>query len=554
MNQNQIQEKLSELCALAGESEIVEFKGPVGDNFPTDKIGEYFSALSNEANLSGVASAWLVFGIHDKSHAKIGTTYRTDQNRLNALKRQIADGSTSRLSFVEICTLETPRVILFHIPAAPQGIPIGWKGHYYARNGDALTSLNIEKIERIRNQSRSDWSKEVCPGATIEDLDVNAIQQARTLFKQRFPDIGTQVDHWDNKTFLNKAKVTIQGKITRAAIILLGKSEAEHFISPGVAKIRWLLKDSRGNDKDYLIQTCPFILTVNEIFSKVRNVLYRLEKREDLFPDEMLQYSPDLIYEALNNCIAHQDYILGCMINVVEKEDEIIFTNCGDFVPGSVEKVIQEDAPEERYRNSFLCNAMFNFRMVQTRGGGIRMMFNEQAKRFFPLPEYDLSNSKVKVRVIGKVLDMDYATLLARDENLTLEEIMMLDKVQKRKKLTEVEIKHLKKKDLIEGRRPNIYLSAKVAQMTGQKAAYTKFRGFDSAYYQDLMIQALKQHRRFSRKEFDDLLFQKLPDWMTDEQKKRKVGNLLYDLKRKEIIENTGSDRRPVWVLVVDSN
>ncbi|MBA3285852.1 MAG: putative DNA binding domain-containing protein, partial [Nitrosopumilus sp.] len=521
------------------------------DNFSTGDIGKYFSALSNEANLKNAECAWLVFGIEDKTKNIVGTSYRSDQARLNGLKKQIADNTTNNISFVEIYSVSSPeRVVMFCIPPTPRGIPLAWKGHYYARDGESLTFLNLEKIERIRRQAISeDWSKGICVGATIDDLDEKAILKARELFKKRYPADAAKVDEWNDITFLNKSKATIQGKITRTAIILLGKPESEHFISPAVAKIRWILKDSKGNEKDYLIKSCPFILTVDEVFSKMRNVIYRLEKRETLYPDEMEQYSPDLIYEAINNCIAHQDYSLKGRINVVEKEDEIIFTNYGDFIPGSIENVIIKDAPEERYRNDFLCSAMFNFRMVQTRGGGIRMMFNEQARRFFPLPEYDFSNSKVKVTVIGKVLDMDYASVLARYNELTLEEIMMLDKVQKKKKLTQAEFKHLKKKGLIEGVRPNIFISAKVAQKTGQKATYTKFKAFDNSYYQDLIVKALKEHTNLTRTDFDELIWDKLSDGMTDEQKKRKIGNLLSELRIKGIIKNTGSDFKPIWIL-----
>jgi len=552
MTDNEIKNKLDELRNLPAENEIVEFKGSVNDNFSTSDIGKYFSALSNEANLKNAECAWLVFGIEDKTKTIVGTDYRNDQNRLNSLKKQIADSTTGNSSFLEIYSISSPaRVIMFCIPPAPRGIPVAWKGHYYARNGESLAPLDLDKFERIRRQATNeDWSKGICAGATINDLDEKAILRARELFKKRFPEDAEEVDKWNDATFLNKAKVTIQGKITRTAIILLGKSESEHFISPAVAKIRWILKDSKGNEKDYLIQTCPFILTVDKIFSKIRNVTYRLEKRTTLYPEEVEQYSPDLIYEAINNCIAHQDYSLKGRINVVEKEDEIIFTNYGDFIPGSVENVIADDAPEERYRNDFLCSAMFNFRMVQTRGGGIRMMFNEQVRRFFPLPEYDLSNNKVKVTVIGKVLDMEYASVLARDTDLTLEEIMMLDKVQKRKKLSQEELKHLKKKSLIEGVRPNIYISAKVAQKTGQKATYTKFKALDNSFYRELIIQALKDHKNLTRLDIDELIIDKLSDGLTFEKKKKKVENLLTYLRMKGKIKNTGSPGDPNWTLI----
>lgn len=48
------------------EDETIEFKEASND-FDTDKIGRYVSALSNEANLSDEPSAWLVFGVRNKT-------------------------------------------------------------------------------------------------------------------------------------------------------------------------------------------------------------------------------------------------------------------------------------------------------------------------------------------------------------------------------------------------------------------------------------------------------------------------------------------------------
>jgi ATP-dependent DNA helicase RecG len=111
-----------------------------------------------------------------------------------------------------------------------------------------------------------------------EDLDQTAIAKARKNYKNKFPEHAKDVDRWDDITVLNKAKVTIKGKITRAAIILLGKTESEHFIGPAEAKIRWLLKDSKGTDKDYHIESCPLLLAVDKIYAKIRNLKYRYIK------------------------------------------------------------------------------------------------------------------------------------------------------------------------------------------------------------------------------------------------------------------------------------
>ena len=552
MTEKELAGILKNLRGLPAETEVVEFKeAKAGYDF--GKLGKYFSALSNEANLKGKQDAWLVFGVENKHHRIVCSNYRASRKDLDSLKGEIADKTTNRITFVEIHELAAAegRVILFQIPAAPRGFPIAFEGHYYGRDGEALSPLNIEEIERIRAQAGTeDWSAAIIDGASVEDLDEKAIVVARANFKSKFPDKAAEVDVWDTQTFLNKAKLTIKGKITRTSIILLGREESEHFINPADPKIRWLLKDSKGNDKDYMIIGCPLLLAVDKIYAKIRNSKYRYLKDGTLFPEETDQYEPFTIREAINNCIAHQDYSLGGRINVVEMEDQLVFTNLGSFIPCDIYKVVQENAPEEYYRNRFLATAMFNLKMVDTAGGGIRKMFNFQRQRFFPMPDYDLSGNKVKVTITGKVLDIDYARLLARNAELSLEEIILLDKVQKRQPLTRSEEAHLKARKLIEGRRPNCFLSKSMAQITGQKAGYTKNRAFDTAYYLDLIVKAITEHIDLSRKDIDELLWKKLPDWMDSKQKKIKINNLIAGLRKKGIIENKGTYPKPKWVLI----
>lgn len=551
MTTQELNDILNRLCGLEAENEIVEFK-EAKNNYDFTKLGKYFSALSNEANLCRKPYGWLVFGIKDNDHSIVGTQYRSERKDLDKLKGEIANKTTNRISFIAIHEVNLPegRVILFQIPSAPKGIPIAFDGHYYARDGEELVPLNIEKIERIRAQAtKEDWSAAIVPAATLEDLDEDAIALARKNFKNKFPDKADEVDLWDNITFLNKAKVTSKGKITRTALILLGKDESEHLLNPADVKIRWKLMDELNNDIDYEIFGIPLILSVEKVFAKIRNIKYRYMQEGTIFPTEVAKYEPFSIREAINNCIAHQDYTKNARINVIEMPDQLIFTNQGSFIPGNVEKVVIEDSPEEFYRNRFLATAMFNLKMVDTAGGGIKKIYNFQRARFFPLPDYDLANDKVKMVLSGKILDLEYARLLAQNKDLTLEEIMMLDKVQKKLPLTDFEEKHLKSKKLIEGRKPNFFISLKVAQKTGQKADYTKNKGFDKQYYLDLIIKAIKEHKDLTRKDVDDLLWTKLPDWMTEKQKKIKINHLLSELRRSEVIENKGTFGKPKWEL-----
>ena len=546
-----IHAKLNSLLALAAENEVVEFK-EAKNGYDFSKLGRYFSALCNEANLKGVAAGWLVFGVNDQRQV-VGSAFRPVRKDLDHLKEDVANRTTNRISFVEIHEVMANglRVLLLQIPAAPRGLPVAFDGHYHGRDGAALGALNLEEIERIRAQSTvEDWSAVTVPEAGLVDLDDEALAVARRNYKSKFPDKAGEVDAWDDLTFLNKAKLTIKGKQTRASLLLLGREEAEHFLLPAEAKVRWLLKDHAGNDRDYAVFGMPLLLAVDKVYAKIRNLKYRYIREGTLFPEEIDQYEPYAVREALNNCIAHQDYTLAGRINVVEREESLSFTNKGSFVPGDVERVVMEDAPEEHYRNRFLATAMFNLKMVDTAGGGIRKLFMFQRQRFFPMPDYDLSGNRVQLTLTGKVLDMDYARMLARDGGLALQDIMALDKVQRRQALNGDEERRLKSRGLIEGRKPNYFIAKSLAQQTGEKARYSKNLAFDKQYYLDLICKAVKEHGSLARKDIDELLWNKLPDWMDDKQRKAKVGNLLTELRRNGKITNMGSDGQPSWALL----
>ncbi|MFH0735844.1 MAG: RNA-binding domain-containing protein [bacterium] len=536
------------------ENEIVEFK-EAKNNFDFNKLGKYFSALSNEANLFKKEEAWLVFGVSDKKTI-VGTSFRSSLKELHNLKKEIALKTSGNLTFIDIFPIETAngRVILFQIPAAPKGLPVTWEGHYYGRNGEALSPLNIDEIEKIRSQVvYYDWSAEIVKDASLDDLDLKALDKARHNFIERNPHLYDDIAQWDTITFLNKAKVTIKGMITRTAILLLGKSESEHLLSPADAKMRWILKNAKNQERDWHIFNIPFLLSVEELYGKIRNLKYQYMNQVSVFPQEVLRYEPFTIREAINNCIAHQDYTLSGRINVIENEnDELIFTNLGTFLPSNIESVVLGNAPQERYRNRFLVEAMVNLKMVESIGSGIRKMFEYQKLRFFPLPEYNLTDQRVELKIIGKIIDIEFAKILSLNQNLNLQEIMLLDKVQKGKTISDAEFKHLKSNNLIEGRRPNIYISSTVVTpLTDDlKTQYINQKAFDDEHYKKMIIRYLEKFSFADRKTIEKLLINKLPSILSDKQKQNKITNIIASLRRSGIINNEGSKKAPKWILL----
>ncbi len=542
MNKTELNKKLDKLLSLPNETEWVEFK-KAESKYSFDKLGKYFSALSNEANLNGKPAGWLVMGVNEK-HDIVGTNYRNNRGGLESLKNEISQHTALKFSVKQIHELkhEKGRVLLFEIPPAPHGVPMSWQGHHYGRDGESLGALNQAEYDAIRAQSEPDWSADIVEEATIDDLDKEALLKARDSFKKKNSKLSGQVDKWDDTTFLNKAKITRSGKITRAALLLLGKGESTHHLLPADVRITWVLKNAENKDVDYEHFGPPFLLNTEEVFKKIRNVTYRLMPNGTLFPIEILKYDPWVVRELLHNCIAHQDYTLGGRVNVVERDDNIALTNLGLFIPYTVECVIEADSPPDRYRNPYLAVAMAQLNMIDTIGSGIPRVFQIQKERGFPMPDFDLSKpGRVAVTVLGKVLDENFTRLLLGDPGLKIKDVIALDKVQKRRALSDSEFKALKQKKLVEGRRPNIYVSAKIAKATDREVEYILESGFDDSHYKELILKLVREFGSAKSEQINKMLMPKLPDILDVQKKKHKVRNLLQEMAKKDgSIHNAG--------------
>jgi ATP-dependent DNA helicase RecG len=552
VNTQELTALLDRLRAEPRETEWLEFKR---DRYESQVLGEYISALANSACLLGKPRAYLVFGIEDGTHAVAGTTF--DPAAEKGIGNQLlpiflSQGLQPNVGYEFYpFTYQGKRAVLFEINAA-FGRPVKFKGTAYIRDGTSKTQLsNHPEKERQIWSRHVDWSAQICEPATLADLDEAAIAKARKEFKTKYPRQGAEVDRWDDKTFLNKAKVTIQGRITNAALLLLGKPESSTLINPAVAKISWLLKNERNADLDYEHFGPPFLLASERISARIRNLTVREMPGGTLFPIEMTQYDGWVIREALHNCIAHQDYGLRGRIQVVETPDALLLTNVGSFLPGKVETVIHQDAPLEIYRNPFLAEAMVNLNLIDTQGGGIKKMFQKQRSRFFPMPDYDLSQpERVAVKIGGRILDERYAQLLMNRMDLDLESIILLDRVQKRQPITRDEHQTLKRDGLVEGRFPNLVVAAQIAAITGEKAKHIRDKGFNNEYYRDLIVKIIREMQPVSREDIDQALLNKLPEILTQEQKLEKIHNLLTVLSRKERkIRNVGGRRYSRWVV-----
>lgn len=551
---------LSEMPALVRslladvETEVVEYK-EAKRNFDFEKLGKYFSALSNEANLRNAECGWLLFGVTNKREI-CGTAYRKEERRpsvgLRALKHEIAENLNNGLTFEEVYEFDVDgkRVVVFQIPPCEFASPTTWRGVPWSREDSSLKEMPRFKLEAIWGQSRPDWSKRASFEACLDDLDPEAVKFACERYVDKYAEKQPAIRSLSEEEMLRKMALLIHGHVTNGALVLLGRPESTVFLGGAAPRITWTLYASDGRVETYEHFDPPFILQVDKVLEKIRNERYRyFDSQVTLFPTLANKYDPEVIRELLHNAIAHQDYRNSGKINVLEYEDRLVFKNEGSFIPGTIEKAIEPGYRPPYYRNRLLADAMVDTEMIDQNAIGIRNVYEIQRGRMLPLPTYDLSEpDRVSVTIYGRVLNEAYTRLLASEPEMDLETVFMLDLVQKGSPVTREQARILRSRGLVEGRYPRLTLSSKVAGIIGTHEEYVRQKGLDTSICKELIVKLLRT-RPCTRAEVVSAISHALPEDMGDEQRKKHVSYLLQELRKERRIRPDGARGNAKWVI-----
>lgn len=508
------------------------------NSFAGDEGDDVISYVSAIANMEG---GFLVIGVKDQTLEIVGTDLTkfnlNAQSAVYKLVEHCTNLSSEGLAIQEYLTDDTHKVVwVITIPKHQPRLPIYAHKKAWQRIADSLVEITPERMNAIIDEpsmTASDWSAVIVKNASLSDLDEVAIAKARKMFKKvhsRIPE--EEINSWSTEEFLMRSGVLTEEGLTRAALILLGKPESVFKLRPAVVEVTWTLRNENDDVVDYEHFTAPFIMTVDEILNKIRNLTMRELPGGSLFPDTMKQYDDYTIREALHNCIAHQDYTLQQRINFVETPKYLYYANGGSFIPGTLQRAMETKGPQRHFRNECLCQAMVHFNMIDTVSRGIRLMFSGQKERCFPMPDYEIDtiNREVAVRVYGNAIDEKYTQLLKNTPTLTLKDCILLDAVQKGRTIEPNEAAELLLRGLAEGTYPNIYIAEGIARQTGELGTYVKNRGLKRKYYKDMVVAYLeKKIDGANRREIDELLSDLIPK--STKNPDSYVGNLLSELK-----------------------
>lgn len=539
MTKEQLQALIS-----SGENEQLEFKETTGQR------GDACQALCAFLNADG---GTVVFGVSRKG-------ILTGQLVSDSTKRDLFEVFAKFEPSVAVATEwvrvdETHVAIVCHVDAGARK-PYLYDGRPYRRLQSSTAVMPQSDYEAMlydRPNLVKDWSSEVVPYATFDDLDDHAIQVAREGFiekhSRRFS--AAEVNGWDKKTFLDRARLTLNGCITRTTMLLVGKELSAHLLTPNPAEMLWKLE---GEERASEVFYPPFLLSTSDLYSRIRNVQVRILPEGMLLPREVPKYKDQSVLEALHNCIAHQDYARNGRIVVTEYVDRLEFENLGAFYDGAPNDYVNGGRTPTRYRNAQLVAAMREVNMIDESGYGIRRLYEWQAERYFPMPDYVTGPDSVRLTIYGHVVDPAYSSLLIkRGADLRLDDICLLDRIQKKLPVSVENISHLRHEGLIEGRIPNIHISAKIAEMTGQEVEYVKAKRRTGGRLRSLIKDYLAQWKTADRQKINELLVDELGREMSTDDKMSKISNIIAVMRRNGEIENTGTDRKPIWKLTKTS-
>ena len=518
-----------------------------------EDLVSYVSAL---ANMDG---GCIVIGVRDQTMEVTGIQDLADYTAENVIHRIL--GKTPNLPSMGLlveqiqATDSGALVWLVHVPRHAPRQPIYAHDKAWQRDGDALTELRSDRLQAISFPSRlqvKTGARGLCP-----------VQRSRNWMTRRcwWPAKGSRprtrksagsarLRSGRNAEFLDRAKLTIGGTLTRAALLLLGKPTCVHWLQHP-AEMVWRLLDERAVEPFHP----PFLLTSSELLREVRNPNIKLFPATSLLAVELPKYETRVVLEALHNCIAHQDYERTERIVVDEAVSQLTFQSAGAFVDGEVTEYVVERKVPSRYRNPWLANAMRNIGMIDSAGFGIREMFQEQRKRFLPLPDYERSTPRhVVLTIYGQQIDENFSRLLMERADLPLEHVIWLDRIQKKERIADYQAALLRRAGLATGRKPNLLVSAAVAKVTQTENLYVLNKGFDDDYYKRVMIERL-QISPASGNELRRLVRDKLPAVLTMEEKETKLKNLLTTLRLRGVqgtyieVDPAGAARGPgaVW-------
>ncbi|MFO8074057.1 MAG: putative DNA binding domain-containing protein [Polyangia bacterium] len=529
-------EQLAVWMEAPSEDEHLEFKEAKAD-FDSRKLLRYCAALANEGG------GKLILGVtNSRPRRVVGSRAFID---LNDRKHWLLQKLRLR---VDVEELEHPdgRVVVFHIPSRPIGVPIAADGDYVMRSGESLTSMTPEQLRSIFDEAGPDFSAEICPGADLSSLSEDAIEAFRKAWVAKSGN--AELARMPAEQLLSDSELLVNGGVTYAALVLMGEHRAlGRFLADAEIVFEWRLREQATMYDKRREFRVGFFSCFDEIWREIdlRNQVHQWQ--DGLFRVDIPTFRERVIREALLNAVAHRDYRTPGSIFIKQSPTSFIVSSPGGFPEGiTAENLLWKQKP----RNRRIAETFGRCGFVERSGQGANLMFEWAFRDAKPLPDYGRSDPyEVVVRLGGQVEDEQFVHFLEKMSaekqiSFGLEELFVLARVKNEEPIDSDLSPFLQR--LVEvgaveriGRSRHV-LARTFYKMAGRRGDYTRKRGLDREQNKALLLKHLRDNAA-DGSPFSELK-QVLPAISSNE-----LRGLLRQLKQDEHASVQGRTRGARW-------
>ena len=521
------------------ENEHLEFKEAKA-SFEFEELVKYCAAIANEGG------GHLILGVTDKRPRRI-----VGSQAFSNLERTKA-GILERLHIrvdAETQDLAEGRVVLFDVPSRPLGYPIPYKGAYWMRAGGSLTPMTPDMLKRIFSETGPDFSAEVCGNASRGDLDPAAIERLRTLWRRK--SANELLDRITGEQLLADAELTVDGRVTYAALILLGTPQSMgRYLAPAEVIFEYRSSDASVPFQQRLEFRKGFFLFMDDLWAAVNHRNDVQHFQDGLFIWDIPTFNEAAIREAMLNAVAHRDYRLGGSVFVRQYPRKLEIVSPGGFPPGiTSENILYRQAP----RNRRIAEVFAKCGLVERSGQGVDRMFETCIKEGKPHPDFSKSdNYQVAVNLRGEIQDPQFLRFLEkvgkeRLASFTTQDLLVLDLVHREQSvpddlrerlhvLTELGIVEL----VGRGKGSRYILSRQFYGFLGKKGVYTRKRGLDRETNKALLLKHIRDNARDGSRLRD--LIQVLPALSQSQ-----IQKILVELRKEGLVHSAGRTKASLW-------
>lgn len=527
-----------ETLLAAKEGDAVEFK-EAKERYSFDELTDYCLALANEGG------GKVILGVTDRRPRKVVGTraFPQPEHTLRGLLGRIP----LRIDFTEL-NHPNGRVLIFHVPSRPLGIPLERGGKYLMRLGDSLVSMSPEKLREIFAESGKDFSSGICDGLRLEDLDPPAIND----FRQRWT---TKSEHSYDKLsapdLLKAAEASTDSGVTYAGLILFGTQEAvRRFLPQAEIIFEYRSSEAAGPAsfrKDY---QQGFFAVHQDIWERINLRNDAQHYQDGLFVLDIPTFDERTVREAVLNAVAHRDYQMAGSIFIRQYQRSLVVENPGGLPLGvTPENIIDRQAP----RNRLIMDILLKCGLVEKSGQGVDLMFGRSIQQGKPIPDFvGTDRYHVKLTLYGQVQDERFLRFLERVSKekqavFGTQDLLALDLIHREQAVPETlraRLHHLVEQGIVErfgrGKGTRHILSRRFYAMTERKGVYTRKRGLDRATNRELLLKHIKENVAEGSR-LQDLL-QVLPGL-----NKTQVQNLLREMQQEGAAHCVGKTRSALW-------